>query len=259
MVEIDFYYPYWLATEVRSLHEPNVSYLRMASAKAVLSDFVTRTRPEFLTRTKEKAREIVTILDPLVSAIQSGASVSMTPEEWGHLLHEIEEFERDLQKESGRLYITCVENQRLLTPYVLIEKIETAVAPKTWQYMSRMARREMEESGRCLAFERHTASGFHILRCVEIIVREYVLAVTGSLPVRRDLGHYIETLKQNGAAEEVTDILNNVRRNDRNPLMHPEDFLRMDDAISLFNLCLTALDRLIGDMEKRGFAKAFVP
>jgi len=57
----------------------------------------------------------------------------------------------------------------------------------------------------------------------------------------------------------VTDILNNVRRNDRNPLMHPEDFLKMDDAISLFNLCLTALDRLIGDMEKRGFAKAFVP
>src|SRR6266699_3926173 len=171
----------------------------MASAKAVLLDFVTRTRPEFLTRTKEKAKDIGTILDPLVSAIQSGASVSITPEEWGQLLHRIEEFELELQRESGKLYLACVENQRLLTPYVLIEKIENALAPKTWQYMSRVARREIEEAGKCLAFERYTGAGFHILRCIETIVREYVLAVTGSLPTRRDLGQYIETLKQNGA------------------------------------------------------------
>ncbi len=40
--------------------------------------------------------------------------------------------------------------------------------------------------------------------------------------------------------------------------MHPEKFLDMDEAIGLFNLCQTALDRLINDMEKRGFAKEFV-
>jgi len=258
MIELDFCYPYQLACEIRTLHQPSVSHFQIGSTKDVLTRFVSSTKKEFLPRAKEKAGELIAILDLLIPAGQSG-NVVVSPEEWGRMLGCIDEFEKELEKESKHLYLACIENQRLLTPYVLIERIEDALSQKTWSFMSRLARREIEESGRCLAFERYTASGFHILRCVESIVREYVTAATGSQPTKRDWGYYIETLKQNGAADEVTDILTNIRRNDRNPLMHPEDYLKMDEAISLFNLCQTALDRLIADMEKRSFAKEFVP
>jgi len=79
------------------------------------------------------------------------------------------------------------------------------------------------------------------------------------MPPKRDWGHYHDQLKQHGASNEVTSIVDNMRRDDRNPLMPPEKFLNMDEAIGLFYLSQTALDRLISDMEKRGFAKEFVP
>jgi hypothetical protein len=155
--------------------------------------------------------------------------------------------------------VLSVEDQRLLSAYVLVEKIQKAVSPKTWKYLSKLARREMQEAGRCLAVERYTASGFHILRCIECVIREYVTAVLTSPPSKRDWGYYHQVLKDNGAASEVTSIVDSMRQDERNPLMHPEKFLSQDDAIGLFHLSETALDRLIKDMEKRGFAKEFVP
>ena len=176
------------------------------------------------------------------------------------LLGLITDFEAELQGECSREYVLCVEGQRLLSAYTLVERIDKAVAPKTWKYLSRLARREIEEAGKCLAFERYTASGFHILRCIEAITKEYIGACGRTLsPSDRNWGKYAEILRENHAAPEVVSILDSIRTDDRNPLMHPEKFLDMDEAIGLFNLSQTALDRLISDMERRGFAKEFTP
>ena len=184
----------------------------------------------------------------------------MLPEDWDRIQRRVQDFETELRKETQCSYFACVEKQRLLTPYVLVERIEDSVTQKTWKYMSKTARREIEESGRCLAFDRYTASGFHILRCVETIVREYISACGVALTNSdRNWGKYVDILKQNGASNEVTSMIDNLRRDDRNTLMHPEKFLNQDDAIGLFNLCQAALDRLINDMEKRGYARIFTP
>ena len=59
-------------------------------------------------------------------------------------------------------------------------------------------------------------------------------------------------LKSNGAAKEVTDNLYNIKDNYRNPLMHPEDTLEMDEAVSLFGVAQSMIEMLVRDMEKRG-------
>ncbi len=195
----------------------------------------------------------------MILTLQTSGQVALTTEDFARFHAQITEFEEELAKECKQLYVLCLEDKRILSAYVLVERIEKAVSPKTWKYMSKLVRREIEESGKCLAVERYTASGFHILLCVESVIREYVVSATGSMPTKRDWGHYHDLLKQHGASDEVTSIVDNMRRDDRNPLMHPEKFLKMDEAVGLFYLSQTALDRLISDIEKRGFAKEFIP
>jgi hypothetical protein len=163
------------------------------------------------------------------------------------------------QQEVHHSYILKVEDQRILSAYTLVEKIESAVAPNTWKYLSELTRREIEESGKCLSVERHTACGFHMLRGIESVIREYLGALPGVTlaPHQRNWGEYIRLLRDNGAAHEVISIVDGLRQDDRNTLMHPEKFLTVDQAVGLFCLSLTALDRLIADMIQRKIAKEF--
>jgi len=263
MLELDPYYFYWLA---RTVHECLIGMgltppapVPVFAGKYALEEFVGKDKQDFLPKSKEKAKEIISQINALIEPLPlKQGNILITPEEYAFFHATIMEFEGQIKEEYKHLYVLCVEDQRLLSAYVLVEQIEKAVAPKTWKYMSKAARGDLEESGHCLAFERYTASGFHILRSVESIIREYIVACGVTLKDSdRNWGKYAEILRGNGAAHEVTNMIDNLRTDDRNTLMHPEKFLNQDDAIGLFNLCQTALDRLINDMEKRGYAKEF--
>jgi hypothetical protein len=156
-----------------------------------------------------------------------------------------------LRDESMHNFVVCVVNQRALSAYTLVEKIEDCFANKCWQRMSDKAKREFAESGRCLGLERYTGTGFHALRGVEVIIRQWIDEVVGSLPAKRDWGTYIDTMKRNGADPGLTAVLDNIRSLERNPLMHPEDWLDVDDAIGVFNLSQTAVSRIMSDLEAK--------
>jgi len=264
MVELDPYYFYWVAREVHEcliglgLNPPSVP--PVFSGKGALIQFTANWKSDFLPKSKSKAKEIIGLIESLSPSLQQHGHIVITPDEYAYFHAAVGEFEAQIQEECKHLYVLCVEDQRLMSAYVLVEKIENACSTKTWKYMSKLARREITESGKCLAVERYTASGFHILRCVESVIREYIQAMGVVLATSdRNWGTYVTKLKEKSAADEVTSIVDNMRRDDRNTLMHPEKFLNQDDAIGLFNLALTALDRLINNMEKHGVAKEFVP
>jgi hypothetical protein len=115
----------------------------------------------------------------------------------------------------------------------------------------------MEEAGFCLAFERYTASGFHALRGIEYEIRDYVQLATRK-PIResdRNWGAYIRTLTSNDASSKLLTLLNDIKNLDRNPLIHPEHWLDIDQAVQIFCSAQTALDRLTTDM----FIKNLLP
>jgi hypothetical protein len=80
--------------------------------------------------------------------------------------------------------------------------------------------------------------------------RQYILALTGSLPRKRDWGSYIDVLQQSGADASAVAVLDNIRTLERNPLMHPEDWLDVDDAVGIFNISTTAVVRLAEGIKK---------
>jgi hypothetical protein len=68
---------------------------------------------------------------------------------------------------------------------------------------------------------------------------------------RQNWGEYITLLKAHGANVAVSDTLESIRKNHRNPLMHPEDTLDIHGAISLFSICQSMTEFLMEDLLSR--------
>lgn len=169
---------------------------------------------------------------------------------------QVGEFETLLDDELSKLPFFCLEDEKIgnLSVAKLRKGASKGYPEKVRGRLTDACRSEIDESGKCLVFERSTAAGFHILRSVEITIRQYLLAVPGFVmpPLnRQNWGEYLRLLKDNNASREVTDQLHNIKDNYRNPLMHPEDTLELSDAVSLFAVAQSINEVLIGDMLKR--------
>lgn len=133
----------------------------------------------------------------------------------------------------------------------LIGSYDEAVVPAA-------ARLEMRSWGRCFAFNLPTASGFHILRATEIVVRNYItrLSPKQELPdSARSWGKYVEILKKLGAEDRVVHALDQIRELHRNPLMHPEDVLDLAGADALYGLAKSVIVAIASDLAGRSGGK----
>lgn len=116
--------------------------------------------------------------------------------------------------------------------------------------------RELREFGRCLVFDNYTASGFHILRALEIVLHNYYIVVCEpSNPKRLDSWwEYLTAFKKlhaqipstltNGDKDHLQNVINlldQIRLNHRNLIMHPEVVLDESDSLHLANIAKTAI------------------
>lgn len=111
----------------------------------------------------------------------------------------------------------------------------------------------IREAARCLAFEIPTAAAFHLLRCAESIIRRYYEVVVGTLPTpkMRNWGAYIRNLKKCNVDVRITSILEQVKDLHRNPVIHPEQRLDVEEACSLIAIVDSAILVVVRDMKKR--------
>lgn len=236
---------------------PRVSMLFAAAAEE-LRNFLAHQQHTIFPDTAQRAAYILSVINSIQPADQPVANRLLTDEETMQLIAAIQLLLSTFEAECSKKYIVGLERQRALEPYTLVEAIDSALSPECWKHLSRMTKAEIEEFGKCLAFERYTASGFHILRGVEVELRDYVCLLTKAQPAKRDWGYYIQVLKDNTADTKLIATLDSIRTLDRNPLMHPEDWLDQTDAIGIFNTSQTALERLIADMGRKKLLPALL-
>ncbi len=123
-----------------------------------------------------------------------------------------------------------IERAEHILPDSIRAKLETSVAS------------EVREGGKCLAFGLCTASAFHMMRAVEVVMHQYYVCVcTPSSSARlASWGAYIAELRrklpQAKTDDEVTAMLQQVKDDHRNLIMHPEVVLSADEAFALFDL-----------------------
>lgn len=107
---------------------------------------------------------------------------------------------------------------------------------------------DVREAGKCLAYELPTSSGFHIFRAIESVLRKYYAQVTGGAPAPkvRSIGVYVAALRRaNKADPKILTALEHLNQFHRNPVVHPEAVLTVDEAITIFGLARSVIAQML--------------
>lgn len=219
--------------------------------------FDTEGSAKFLPKTRSQAAALKKELD-VWSGLKKGDFGPRTNKDIPNLHDWVKSLSQTLTDELGSLHVFCVEETGGLDVNLLISGFAAAYPVDTISLLDDIIKREVNDGGRCLAFGCHTASGFHMLRAVEIVVKAYVIASSGSLPPikQRNWGAYIDLLKNSGASEGSIDVLHVLKRK-RNPLMHAQDSLDAEGAIDIFSVCRSGIRTLISDVRDRSLDVKF--
>ena len=133
----------------------------------------------------------------------------------------------------------------------LISGAVTGYSNRVSSHLPAITREDINEAGRCLAFERATACGFHILRGVESVMEHYIIKAQGTIPAIKTWHEYIVAIDGCGGSDKIRNLLRSMKDHYRNPLMHPEDTLDIGQAIGLFSLSQTAIEAMITELIAR--------
>ncbi len=176
--------------------------------------------------------------------------------DWSHyydLTTGIKEFETVLSAELQSISTYHVSQKAAYSTTTLIEHAELVLTESVRVIVPPQTIQDIQQAGRCLAFECPTAAGFHILRATEAAIRSYYAAIVGKPPKMkmRNWGTYIKILKGCGADTKVISVIDQIREIHRNPIMHPETVLEMDEAIMLLGVANSAMIAMVADMQKR--------
>ncbi|MBI1339690.1 hypothetical protein GC169_05690 [bacterium] len=104
------------------------------------------------------------------------------------------------------------------------------------------------EATKAVAFEMGTAAGFHVYRCLEAVLRRYWEAVSGGAapPKVRSIGVYVAAIEKDGCGDQkVLAALKQINQLHRNPLIHPEVALDMEETITAFGLARSAISEML--------------
>lgn len=130
----------------------------------------------------------------------------------------------------------------------LVGEPSSLFAPEVFAALSDIARYDITEAAKCIAFERPTAAAFHLMRATEETLRNYYCHF-----VKRDRldpmlwGPMVQALKGHRRAK-VHDALNrnldNIRVSFRNPTQHPDKVYDIHEVQDLWGLCVDVINRM---------------
>jgi hypothetical protein len=106
----------------------------------------------------------------------------------------------------------------------------------------------------CIAFGLATSAAFHLMRCVEGMLRHYYCSIVKHGQVDPLLWHpIIEHLRKrrNAPPKPLLDHLDNIRGNFRNPTQHPEARYDLDEVQDLLAVVIDSLNKMVKDLKTR--------
>ena len=110
------------------------------------------------------------------------------------------------------------------------------------------AEKDIMESGKALAFELSTACGFHIFRVTETVLKRYWDHVSGDAdrPDLETIGNYAKVMKEKNLGDEkISETLMQLAKLHRNPLIHPQVILTVEEAIETLGIARSAIGAML--------------
>jgi hypothetical protein len=163
---------------------------------------------------------------------------------------DIDKFQAALSEEVRQLPLYFVTRVRAYSTHDLIERAEVALSAETRNAISDEAKEDFRQAGRCLAFEAHTASGYHSMRATERVLREYYALVLNKPGIGIGMKQCIDELTKAGADKRTMQVLDQIRNLHRNPIDHPDIFLEPEAAADLFEIATSAISAMAREIAK---------
>lgn len=107
--------------------------------------------------------------------------------------------------------------------------------------------RDAREVGRAIAFELSTAAGFHIFRVVESVLKRYWDHVSkNARPKLETIGSYAAELEKGKIGDaKIYELLKQLSKLHRNPLIHPEVILDVGEEIEILGISRSVVGAML--------------
>lgn len=184
-------------------------------------------------------------------------NTEMIPEwEISSLTGVFQRFEHILAAELRESATYFVPSRGIFETSGLVDRAENHIPGELHKFVDDRAMKDFQAAGKCLAFGLSTASGFHMLRAVEVVLDGYYRKLAGDgAKDCQSWYEYIEELRAMGKDEtrptpdpKTIRNISQIKDLDRNPLMHPRVFLDETEALVLFNIGTNAIIGMAGEM-----------
>ncbi len=163
----------------------------------------------------------------------------------------LKEFQIVWQTELGKMDTYFISQKGIYSTSDLIERADNVLPMEIANVLQGSIRSDLRQAGRCLAFDLATAAGFHIIRALEGVLRDfYCPTFLGTKPKARNWNGYIQCLKSTGADIKILAILDQIRSLHRNPTIHPQEVLTINEAMTLFGIAQSAIVAMVEDASK---------
>jgi hypothetical protein len=173
----------------------------------------------------------------------------LTKEEAEQIVQMVQSLEKTFYAEATGIHSFFTSEKRISMDKLTVQQ-ETLFPAGVFGELPDIAKYDVREAGMCIAFERATAAAFHVLRATEAVLRElYCRTVKQKrvkCPTWGNISSDLATRKKKPSATMMKN-LDYIRENFRNPTNHPEIRYDIEEAQSLFNLCVDVMCRMIKD------------
>lgn len=132
----------------------------------------------------------------------------------------------------------------------LIE-IGTVIFPGNLSEKVPEALTDAKEAAKALAFELPTSCGFHVFRVIESVLKRYWDEATGGKqrPKLETLGSYAKALEESGNGDvKIVESVKQIAKLHRNPLIHPEVILTVEESIGLIGIAHSVLAAMLSTL-----------
>jgi hypothetical protein len=168
------------------------------------------------------------------------------------LVQKAKDFEVVLANELPGLATYSVTPKGVFSTDDLIANAELQIPEGYRSTLSEKVKADIQQAGKCLAFELPTASAFHMWRSVESVMDSYHEALTGKsfadAGITRNWGAYIKALEGAKAENKITVFLDHIREEYRNPISHPNEILELDEAFALFGPAISSIGQMLKEI-----------
>lgn len=151
-------------------------------------------------------------------------------------------------------------NEKRLSNEKLMDNISSIFSQWTFIDLPEIAKFDFAESGKCIAFDRYTASAFHSLRGTEDVLKMYYSLLTGKKPSETQTwGHFINEIEADIKSgklippppKDLIQNLDSLRIYYRNKTQHPQLIYNSDEAQDLLFDCIKCVNQIIKDLKDR--------